>query len=179
VVYEWDPAKAASNLRCYGVSFAEATSVFRDQAALTFGDPDHSDKEEGEESQPGIEFFSYPTAPVVTGFGSSAHGRPPAGRGASMPKGLVETTKDGLRCEYDLSQLLRRVRGKYYRQAKTGTNLVLIEPDVAKAFPDQESVNRALRRLVRTASATTRASRRPRKDRTAPNQRPKRRHSGR
>ncbi len=94
-----------------------------------------------------------------------------------MAKGLAETTKDELRPEYDLSQLGRGVRGKYYRQATGGTNLVLIEPDIAKAFPDQESVNRALRLLVATAIATTRSSRRPRKDRTAPNQRPKRRHS--
>ncbi len=97
-----------------------------------------------------------------------------------MPKGLAETTKDEMRPEYDLSQLGRGVRGKYYRQAKAGTNLVLIEPDLAKAFPDQESVNRALRLLVTAASATTRGSRRPgkpRRHRTAPNQRPKRRHS--
>ena len=97
-----------------------------------------------------------------------------------MPKGLAETTKDELRPEYDLSQLGRGVRGKYYRQAKAGTNLVLIEPDLAKAFPDQESVNRALRLLVTRASDATRASRKPRKARrhqTAPNQRPKRRDS--
>ena len=48
MVYEWDPAKAASNLRRHGVSLAEATSVFLDQAALTFDDPDHSDEEERE-----------------------------------------------------------------------------------------------------------------------------------
>jgi uncharacterized DUF497 family protein len=48
VVYEWDPAKAASNLRRHGVSFAEATSVFLDPAALTFSDPDHSDEEDRE-----------------------------------------------------------------------------------------------------------------------------------
>lgn len=96
-----------------------------------------------------------------------------------MPKGLAETTEDGLRREYDLSQLGGGVRGKYYRQAKAGTNLVLIEPDLAKAFPDEESVNRALRLLAATARAATRGCRRPRKDRTAPNQPPKRRHSGR
>ena len=93
---------------------------------------------------------------------------------------MAETTEDELRPEYDLSQLGGGVRGKYYRQAKAGTNLVLIEPDLAKVFPDQESVNRALRLLVTTASDATRASRRPRKarkDGTAPTQRPKRRHS--
>jgi uncharacterized protein len=48
VIYEWDPAKAASNLRQHRVSFAEATSVFLDPVALTFDDPDHSDEEDRE-----------------------------------------------------------------------------------------------------------------------------------
>ena len=82
-----------------------------------------------------------------------------------MPKEFAETTEDELRPEYDLAQLGRGVRGKYYRQAKAGTNLVLIEPDLAKAFPDQESVNRALRLLVTTAGAATRGSRKRRKAR--------------
>lgn len=48
MIYEWDAAKAASNLRCHRISFAEATSVFLDPSALTFSDPDHSDKEDRE-----------------------------------------------------------------------------------------------------------------------------------
>jgi uncharacterized DUF497 family protein len=45
VIYEWDPRKAATNLRKHGVSFDEATSVFADAFALTFDDPDHSAEE--------------------------------------------------------------------------------------------------------------------------------------
>ncbi|MGH9401730.1 MAG: hypothetical protein ACRD2P_06450 [Terriglobia bacterium] len=82
-----------------------------------------------------------------------------------MPKELAETTKDELRSEYDLSRLGHATHGKYYRQAKAGTNLVLIEPDLAAVFPDQESVNRALRLLVTTANAMTHGSRKPRKAR--------------
>jgi uncharacterized DUF497 family protein len=48
VVYEWDPKKAAENLRKHKVSFAEAASVFLDPLALTFCDPDHSDEEDRE-----------------------------------------------------------------------------------------------------------------------------------
>jgi uncharacterized protein len=40
--FEWDPAKAASNVRKHGVSFDEAGSVFLDQLALSGSDPDHS-----------------------------------------------------------------------------------------------------------------------------------------
>jgi uncharacterized DUF497 family protein len=42
VIYEWDPEKAAANLKKHKVSFREATTVFTDLFALTFDDPDHS-----------------------------------------------------------------------------------------------------------------------------------------
>jgi len=48
VIYEWDPAKAAANLRRHKVSFAEAASVFLDPLALTFSDPGCSDGEDRE-----------------------------------------------------------------------------------------------------------------------------------
>ena len=41
-MYQWDPRKAASNLRKHGVSFQEAVTVFHDPLALTYPDPDHS-----------------------------------------------------------------------------------------------------------------------------------------
>ena len=44
--FEWDPAKAATNLRKHSVSFHEAVSVFYDPLATTGGDPDHSHDEE-------------------------------------------------------------------------------------------------------------------------------------
>jgi hypothetical protein len=48
-----------------------------------------------------------------------------------MRKQPAKTIDSGLREEYDLSRLKGGVRGKYYRQAIAGTNLVLIEPDLA------------------------------------------------
>lgn len=45
MIYQWDPRKAASNRRKHGVSFDEASTVFRDPLALTFPDPDHSVEE--------------------------------------------------------------------------------------------------------------------------------------
>ena len=73
-----------------------------------------------------------------------------------MPKRSVNE----MRGEYDFSELKGGVRGKYFKQAKVGTNLVLIDPDLAKVFPDGESVNRALRLLLEAASDATEASRR-------------------
>ncbi len=79
-----------------------------------------------------------------------------------MKKATAKRTNDELRAEYDLSQLKGGVRGKYYRQATAGTNLVLVEPELAEVFPDADSVNRALRLLVDTAEAAATPSHRRR-----------------
>jgi len=73
-----------------------------------------------------------------------------------MNKALTKKVDDELRPEYDLTQLKGGVRGKYYKRAIAGTNLVLIEPDLAKAFPDADSVNRALRILLDAAGESRR-----------------------
>jgi hypothetical protein len=57
--------------------------------------------------------------------------------------------RDELRNEYDLPKLRGGVRGKYTARYKAGTNLVLLSPDVAQHFPNDRSVNSALRRLIR------------------------------
>lgn len=48
--------------------------------------------------------------------------------------------------EYDFS---KGVRGKYAKRHAEGTNLVLIDPDVAEFFPDHDSVNDTLRSLIK------------------------------
>jgi len=59
--------------------------------------------------------------------------------------------EDEMRPEYDFSQLMGRVRGKYAERYREGTNLVLLDPDVAAAFPDAKAVNEALRLLMDVA----------------------------
>ncbi len=59
------------------------------------------------------------------------------------------TEADEMRPEYDLRG---GVRGKYYQQYREGTNVVLLDPDVAAVFRDSESVNQALRVLIKAAS---------------------------
>jgi len=65
-----------------------------------------------------------------------------------MKKVNNKKSADDLRPEYDLSKLKGGVRGKYAKRFQKGTNLVLLSPDVAKYFPDEQSVNAALRSLV-------------------------------
>ena len=68
-------------------------------------------------------------------------------------KNEPESSTDDLRDEYDFSTLPGGVRGKYYERAKEGTNLVLLDPDVASAFPTSQAVNEALRTLLRVAAS--------------------------
>jgi uncharacterized protein len=44
--FEWDPLKAESNRKEHGVSFDEATTIFRDTLSITIADPDHSNSED-------------------------------------------------------------------------------------------------------------------------------------
>jgi hypothetical protein len=61
----------------------------------------------------------------------------------------IETDEDDdLLPEYDFSQMKGGVRGKYVERFREGTNLVLLDPDVAAAFPDAKAVNDALRQLM-------------------------------
>ncbi|MDQ3636237.1 MAG: hypothetical protein ACR2MD_19360 [Aridibacter sp.] len=63
--------------------------------------------------------------------------------------------KDELREEYDLTKLKGKVRGKYVERYRQGTNLVLLEPEVAEVFPDSDSVNNALKMLIKEAKNQT------------------------
>ena len=62
---------------------------------------------------------------------------------------------DDLSTEYDFANMPGRVRGKYAEDYIAGTNVVVLDPDVAKAFPTGESVNEALRLLIEIAARGT------------------------
>jgi hypothetical protein len=81
---------------------------------------------------------------------------------------------DDMLPEYDFS---RGVRGKHHRAYKAGTNVVFLDPDVAKAFSDSASVNQALRLLVKLAKErlpTGRSSNRIQRTRPAQATKPRR-----
>ncbi len=73
-----------------------------------------------------------------------------------MPDNKELEELDELRPEYDeaiLTSLLKTgVRGKYAERYRQGTNLVKLAPDVAAAFPTEQAVNEALRRLLKSRS---------------------------
>ena len=63
-------------------------------------------------------------------------------------KRIESEEEDDLLPEYDFSQMKGGVRGKYVERYREGTNLVLLDPDIASAFPDAKAVNDALRSLL-------------------------------
>ena len=67
---------------------------------------------------------------------------------------------DELRAEYSRASLGTGVRGKYLKEYRRGTNLVLLTPEVAKALPSEKAVNDALSSLITVAQRTTRQNRR-------------------
>ena len=57
--------------------------------------------------------------------------------------------------DYDFASMKGGVKGKYAKRLRGGSNLVLLEPDLAAAFPTDAAVNRALRAALDVASAVT------------------------
>ncbi len=64
---------------------------------------------------------------------------------------MKKVNSDELRPEYNRDDFGHGIRGKYYDDYKSGTNLVLLSPDVASIFPDEKAVNDALRSLIKIA----------------------------
>jgi hypothetical protein len=87
-------------------------------------------------------------------------------------KKMNKSLEDDLRPEYDFASMKGGVRGKYVRRFRAGTNLVLLEADIAKAFPTNAAVNEALRGLLDTTNAVRRTGGLPNKA-LQPTSRPK------
>jgi hypothetical protein len=67
----------------------------------------------------------------------------------------MSTDHDTLRDEYPEDLIKSGVRGKYTKKYREGKNIVLIDPDLHKIFPDSESVNRAFRDYLTTKRTAT------------------------
>lgn len=71
---------------------------------------------------------------------------------------------DEMRAEYRREDLGKGVRGKHYAEFQKGSNLVLLTPELAKIFPNNEAVNSALSSLVGVARSAAKVA--PRSPRT-------------
>jgi hypothetical protein len=70
---------------------------------------------------------------------------------------MKKNKTDEMRPEYTIDELGEGVRGKYFKEYSKGTNLVLLSPDVAAAFKDENAVNDALRALLKVARDTVKS----------------------
>ena len=66
----------------------------------------------------------------------------------------MSNTNEDLEKEFDLKLLGKGVRGKYFEQYQKGTNVVVIDPDLSKAFPNAKAVNDALRKILENQKKT-------------------------
>ncbi len=71
-----------------------------------------------------------------------------------MPKQDDYELKD----EYDLSKMTILPRGRFSPERRIGNNVVVLEPDVAKAFPNDEAVNEALRLILKASKIPQQAN---------------------
>jgi hypothetical protein len=106
----------------------------------------------------GVDFREAATVlddPLSTRFASSAPGPQPGVSRGSM-KGVDRAREPDMRPEYDFTSMKGGVRGKYVKRFREGTNVVLLDPEVAEAFPSEASVNEALRGVLNTTGAVRR-----------------------
>lgn len=66
----------------------------------------------------------------------------------------MSNSNEGLEKEYDLKSLGKGVKGKYFEQYQQGTNVVVIDPELSKAFPNARAVNDALRKALENQKKT-------------------------
>jgi uncharacterized DUF497 family protein len=159
IAFEWDPRKDSTNRRKHGVGFAEATTVFADPLSITIPDPDHAVTKSDSwlSGCPASEIcWSWFILLEDSRSARSALAWQRSMRDAIMKKPPSKRNTDEMRAEYDFSG---GVRGKYADRYRRGTNVVLLDPALAEAFPDSKSVNDALRALLAVAMRAERRKR--------------------
>ena len=141
----------------HGVTFEEASTVFGDTLSLTIYDEEHSDAEDrliiiGMSLQHRLLVVVHTI--VAIPFGLSVRGVRPPMKGKPMSETQNNMADPDMKAEYDFS---KGVRGKYAQRYAEGTNVVVLAPDVAAAFPTSEAVNTALRALITLARQAVKA----------------------
>jgi uncharacterized DUF497 family protein len=154
--FEWNPQKAASNRAKHGVSFEEAATVFRDALGRIVADPRHSADEErlvllGASKDGHLLAVMFVDRGERVRGSSSVRGGPRAMSEKIMKRPRVKSGLKGppgadeILPEYDFS---KASPNKHASRYATGSSVVVLEPDVAAAFPTSVEANDALRALA-------------------------------
>jgi uncharacterized protein len=136
--FEWDPQKAAANLAKHEVSFEEAATAFGDPLGRIVADPRHSSDEDR---------FVLLDLSRDRRLPSWPHGvsEETMKRASIKSKATDPVGADEILLEYDFS---RAAPNKYAPRYAAGSAVVVLEPDVAAAFPSAQEANEALRALA-------------------------------
>lgn len=160
--FEWGDGKALVNLRKHGVSFEEATSIFGDALSYTFPDPDHSVRE----ARYLTLGLSHDHRLLIVAHAERARAIS-ARKATRHERTIMSKADDTLRTHYRREDLGAGVRGKYFKRYSKGTNVVLLDDRVVRAFPTSEAVNDALLGLLALAEKAKPAARASRKRTTS------------
>lgn len=133
--FEWDPVKAATNLRDHGVSFEEASTVFADPLAMLMAEPDHFIDEQ--------RYVLLGESTDQRRSGDAAMSGDSMRKAKSSKEAFED--RDTMRPQCDSSRAVRGVTAVRYAQ---GTNIVVVDPEVRDVFPDSGTVNEVLRALA-------------------------------
>ena len=144
-VSAWQRGGSAQNARArYQKANARARKVILDELIAVTG---YHRKHAIRGQMPGG-YSSSHTLNTAIQFGSSMHALQKRAKGKFMKK-VSRKSSDELRSEYKRSDFTYLVRGKYAALVAEETNVVVLEPQVARAFPNDKAVNKALRGLLR------------------------------
>jgi hypothetical protein len=128
---------------------AETMTVLNDALEVTMPDRTRSCDSSVSAFPKQVAYWSSPTLSATSAFESSARGKPLRGSGDSMSQKVNPEEDEDMLPEYDFAD---GVRGKHHEAYQAGTNVIFLEPDLAKVFKDSESVNRVLRLLLNLAN---------------------------
>ena len=92
-----------------------------------------------------------------------------------MKKAVEHRNRDDIRPQYDFASMKGGIRGKHFEEYRRGTNVVVLKPDVAEAFPTEDAVNEALRGILTTTRAVRRIGGLPERALQSARKAPKRR----
>ncbi len=159
--FTWDPAMAAANLSKHGVSFEDASTVFRNRLAKVLPDPTNSEQEERSliigHSAAG-RLLPVVFTRRITKSVSSAPETPRRASVANMKSTHRGRSQDvDMPAEYELDW--SKAKPNPYAFRLKDTVAVVLAPDVAEVFPTSESVNRLLRTVIAAVPRRGRTSR--------------------
>lgn len=160
VEFEWDGAKAASNLAKHGVSFEEALTVFDDPLAVIFEDGEHSHGELreliiGHSYQNRLVWHVSPNDPEECV--SSTLDQPPEGNVRIMkrtPASDSGESNDDMKPEYRFDYSKAKPN-RFANVAQKRRVAIVLDEDVAEVFATTESVNKALRAFIEAMPAAS------------------------